>query len=92
MRVCKRKISFWPPSLSSLVDHQKKSLEHLFLHSEIAKDVWAHFSSILKKVQFYVSIEHLWHIWCNPLSVRNQTGSCQIAIFHSVLEYLEGKR
>lgn len=60
--------------------HARESLDHLFLHSDIAQFLWGRFAAIFNKVSRYVSIQHLFDIWAGAASARSQLGACQIGI------------
>lgn len=60
---------------------QRESMEHLFLWSEVAQEVWRKLSTPFNMVHSYSSLVHLWSVWLDDANHRGQDGMCRIVMF-----------
>lgn len=60
--------------------HQCETLEHLFLHSAWATQVWSFFAMVCNKIGSYTFIQHLMEIWTVESYVKHQFGATCVAI------------
>lgn len=64
----------------NLLCAKKETLPHLFLESELAKEVWQHFSLKLHKPFHYATVEQLLRGWLTGSSRRAQLGYVTLTI------------
>lgn len=57
-----------------------ETIPHIFLHSEIAREVWRCFEEIFRLPTHFSSIGQLLNIWCPKVGKLSQYEACRVAV------------